>query len=84
MITSLGFIVALLSVAGILWAVYAAITGKSVAGWASLASISCFLGGVQLVSIGIVGEYIGKIYLEAKARPRYIISEYTEGINDNK
>lgn len=81
-ITGFGFFVALLSVIGILWAIYAAITGKSVAGWASLASIVCFLGGVQLVSIGIIGEYIGKMYLETKARPRYIISEYTKS-NEN-
>lgn len=80
LITGLGFLVAFLSVIGILWAVYAAVTGNSVAGWASLASISCFLGGVQLVSMGIIGEYIGKIYLETKARPRYIISEYTDGL----
>lgn len=84
LITGLGFIVAFLSAVGILWAVYAAVTGNSVAGWASLASISCFLGGVQLVSIGIVGEYIGKIYLETKARPRYIVSEYTDGVDDGK
>lgn len=80
LITGLGFLVALLSIIGILWAVYAAVTGNSVAGWASLASISCFLGGVQLVSMGIIGEYIGKIYLETKARPRYIISEHTDGL----
>ncbi len=79
-ITILGFIVALLSVIGILWAVYAEVTGNSVAGWASLASIVCFLGGVQLLSIGIIGEYVGKMYLETKARPRYIISESTDGM----
>lgn len=78
LITTLGFMVALLSAIGILWAIYAALTGNSVAGWASLASITCFLGGVQLVCIGIIGEYIGKMYLETKARPRYIIAEYTE------
>ena len=40
--------------------------------------IVCFLGGIQLLSLGIIGEYIGKIYMETKARPRYIISERTE------
>lgn len=77
-ITVLGFFVALLSFVAILWSVITAISGNSVAGWASLTSILCFLGGVQLLSIGIIGEYIGKIYLETKARPKYIISEKTE------
>ena len=52
--------------------------GHSVAGWASTTSIVCFIGGVQLISLGVLGEYIGKIYMEVKHRPRYIISERTE------
>lgn len=79
MITGVGFFIALLSIAGIAWSVISAILGYTVAGWASTVSIICFLGGVQLISIGIIGEYVGKIYLETKARPRYIISERTEG-----
>ena len=77
-ITSLGFIVAIISLIGIIWSVIVALTGGSVAGWASTVSIICFLGGIQLLSIGVLGEYIGKIYLEVKNRPRYIISEKTE------
>ena len=50
----------------------------TVAGWASMTCIICFVAGVQLVGIGVLGEYIGKIYLEVKRRPRYIISERTE------
>jgi glycosyltransferase involved in cell wall biosynthesis len=84
MITALGFFIALLSVAGIVWSVVTAILGHTVAGWASTVSIVCFLGGVQLISLGILGEYIGKIYLETKARPRYIISERTEGNEDEQ
>lgn len=76
-ITVFGCFVAFLSVLGILWSVITRISGHSVAGWASLTSILCFLGGVQLISLGIIGEYIGKIYLEAKARPRYIIEKKT-------
>lgn len=49
-----------------------------VAGWSSTISIVCFLGGIQLLTLGIIGEYIGKIYLETKHRPRYIISERTQ------
>lgn len=77
-ITLFGCLVALLSFVGIIWSVAVQLTGKSVAGWASITSILCFLGGVQLVSLGIIGEYIGKIYLETKGRPRFIIAEKTE------
>ena len=59
------------------WAVIAAFMGKSVAGWASLACIVCFMGGMQCLFLGVIGEYIGKIYMETKHRPRYIISERT-------
>ena len=51
--------------------------GSVVAGWASTICIVCFVGGVQLICLGVIGEYIGKIYMETKARPRYIISERT-------
>ena len=72
-----GLFIMLLSFIGIVWAVIAAFMGHSVAGWASLACIICFMGGVQALFLGVIGEYIGKIYLEVKARPRYIISERT-------
>ncbi len=77
-ITGFGLFVAMLSVVGILWSVIVALSGQAVSGWASLASIMCFLGGVQLLSVGVIGEYVGKMYMETKARPRYIISERTE------
>ena len=51
--------------------------GFTVAGWASTVSIVCFMGGIQLLCLGVIGEYIGKIYMETKARPRYIIGETT-------
>ena len=73
-----GLFIMMLSFIGIIWAVIAAFLGKSVAGWASLACIVCFMGGVQCLFLGVIGEYIGKIYLEVKGRPRYIISERTE------
>ena len=77
MITHLGLLLALLSLAGIIWAVVRAFTGGTVAGWASLMCIVCFMSGIQLLCLGVIGEYIGKIYMEAKGRPRYIISERT-------
>ena len=77
MITSFGLLVAVLSFIGILWAVVATLLGHTVAGWSSMICIVCFIGGIQMLCLGIIGEYIGKIYLETKHRPRYIISERT-------
>jgi hypothetical protein len=77
MITVLGMIVAFISFVGVIWSFIQALLGMTVAGWASMTCIICFVSGVQLVGIGVLGEYIGKIYLEVKARPRYIISQKT-------
>ncbi len=77
LITGFGVFVALLSFIGVVWAIISALCGDTVAGWASTTCIVCFVGGVQLICLGIIGEYIGKIYLETKGRPRYIISERT-------
>lgn len=77
MIASLGIIVSILSFIGVIWAFSAQIMGHAVAGWASMVCIVCFMGGIQLICLGVIGEYIGKIYLEVKERPRYIISERT-------
>ena len=77
MIMTFGIIVAIISFVGCIWALITQLTGKAVAGWASMTCIICFVSGVQLISLGIIGEYIGKIYMETKQRPRYIISERT-------
>lgn len=74
-ITAFGFIIAAVSFIGIIWSVIARIVGDTVSGWASTVAIVCFLGGIQILSIGVIGEYIGKIYLETKHRPRYTIEE---------
>lgn len=76
-ITGLGLGVSILSFIGAIWAIVTQILGKTVAGWSSTVCIVCFMGGIQLVCLGVLGEYIGKIYMEVKARPRYIISERT-------
>lgn len=83
-ITVMGILIAALSFIGVVWAVIGALIGKTVAGWASTVCIVCFMGGIQLLCLGVNGEYIGKIYLETKRRPRYIISERTnsEDINE--
>ena len=77
LIMGFGMVVAAISFIGCLWALITALCGKAVAGWASMTCIVCFVSGVQLICLGIIGEYIGKIYMETKARPRYIISERT-------
>ena len=83
-ITGFGVFVALVSFIGVLWAVIEAAMGLTVSGWASMTSIICFVSGVQLICLGVIGEYIGKIYLESKHRPRYIISETTPNFGEIK
>lgn len=81
LISATGIIVSVFSVIGLIWALVSKILGVTVAGWTSLVSAICLLSSVQLICIGIIGEYIGKIYMEVKGRPRYIISERT---NENE
>ncbi len=77
MIASLGAIISILSFLGVIWVFFEVMIGNVVTGWASTVAIVCFMGGIQLLCLGVIGEYIGKIYMEVKARPRYIISERT-------
>ena len=77
LITSFGIGFSLIGLVLMIWAIVVAILGRSVAGWASTVCIICLLGGIQLISLGILGQYIGKTYLETKHRPRYIISART-------
>ena len=58
--------------------------GQAVAGWASMVCVVCFIGGIQLICTGVLGEYIGKIYMEVKHRPRYIISERTGNLSQEQ
>ena len=75
--TGLGFFISLLSFVGIIWAVITRLTGNAIDGWASTLCVVCLMGGIQLICLGVLGEYIGKMYMETKQRPRYIISERT-------
>lgn len=77
LITGAGCFIALLSFVGVIWSIVVSLMGKAVAGWSSMTCIICFIGGIQLICLGILGEYIGKIYMEVKQRPRYIISDRT-------
>ena len=77
-ITFLGLLISFLSFCFIIWVCIGYFSGSTMSGWASLVSVICLLCGFQLTSIGIIGEYIGKIYMEVKGRPRYIISNRTD------
>ena len=76
-IVLLGFISVLLSLAAFVYALVSFFLKTVEPGWTSLIVSIWFLGGVQLISIGLIGEYIGKIYMEVKRRPRYNIEKYT-------
>ena len=78
LIAKMGVFLSLIGVVGIIWVLIRAFTGHTVTGWASMMCIIFFLGGIILLSLGVIGEYVGKTYMESKHRPRYIISERTE------
>lgn len=81
-ITKLGVFFALFSFIIIIYVFVGFFTGNTVPGWASSVITSSLIGGVQLISLGVIGEYIGKIYLETKERPRYIIDQRTYEISE--
>ena len=82
MITALGCGVFLVSVVMIIYNIIRWACGATVAGWASLSCSVWFLGGLILLCLGVVGEYVGKLYLESKDRPRYIIREVLEDTDE--
>ena len=84
MITSLGLIFVLVCGIMLLYSLISYFTGHSVSGWASLITSIWLLGGLQLLAIGIIGEYIGKVFLETKKRPRYIIEELLDDSTNEK
>lgn len=73
MILVLGFVVFIVSIIMLLWALIQSITGNTVSGWTSMMGSIWLIGGIQLLCLGVIGEYIGKIYSESKRRPRFII-----------
>ena len=74
-ICTLGFIILLISIGIMVYSIIRKLTGNTVDGWTFLSISIWFIGGLQMISIGIIGEYIGKMYAETKQRPKYIISE---------
>ena len=84
LIAKTGIVISLLGVIGIIWVFVRAFSGHTVIGWASMMCIIFFLGGMIMLSLGVIGEYVGKTYMETKHRPRYIISERTEEKNETE
>jgi len=78
LICTLGFIILFISIGIMIYSIVRYFTGNTVSGWTFLSISIWFIGGLQMISLGIIGEYIGKMYSETKARPRYIISENLE------
>ncbi|MCR5304124.1 MAG: glycosyltransferase family 2 protein [Lachnospiraceae bacterium] len=76
-ITILGALVSIISIIAIIWVFVIHSIGDTVWGWSSMVCAIFFMGGVQLFSIGVIGEYVGKIYLETKQRPRVILKDKT-------
>lgn len=74
-ITVIGFLISIFSILGIGWVLATKLFGITVSGWTSMLCAIFFMGGVQLLCLGVIGEYIGKIYNETKRRPRFIIQQ---------
>lgn len=84
LISAIGFLVFLASLVVLAWTLWVAIfTNRAVPGWASITLPIYFLGGIQLLSLGVIGEYLGKLYIEAKRRPRYVIERVVEATNES-
>ena len=75
LIFNLGILICTMSVIAIIYFLFRHFTNNTVSGWTSLITSIWFLGGLQLVAIGLIGEYIGKVYLETKSRPKFIIEK---------
>ena len=83
LITTVGMVIFVVSLFMLLYALISWITGNTVAGWTSTLASIWMIGGIQLLSLGVIGEYVGKIYNESKARPRFIIDRYLSESGDS-
>lgn len=82
-ITMLGFITSILGFLSVIWIIIGALRGQTIDGWASTTCFVLILGGIQLTALGVIGEYVGKTYMETKHRPRYFVSERIGTDNNN-
>ena len=84
LISVLGFLFSVLSVCGLLYSLVSFFCGNTVEGWTTTVCSIWFIGGVNMLCLGVIGEYVGKIYFEVKKRPRYIIEETTNNDEGEK
>ena len=82
-IVKLGMTISGISALVLIWSLYRHFTGQTIAGWTSMIISLWLLGGLVLLAIGIIGEYVGKIYLEVKRRPRYLVQEFIDANRKN-
>ena len=78
LICTLGFVILFISIIIMIYSLVRKITGNTIDGWTFLNISIWFIGGLQMISLGIIGEYVGKMYNETKARPRFIVAENLE------
>lgn len=76
MITGLGFLIFLVSIGMLIYSLIRHFMGETIVGWTTLMGSMWAIGGLILLSLGVVGEYVGKIYLETKARPRFMVEQF--------
>ena len=81
LICTLGFVILFISIIIMIYSLVRKLTGNTIDGWTFLNTSIWFIGGLQMISLGVIGEYVGKMYNETKARPRFIIAEDLEEIN---
>lgn len=84
MITGLGFFIFIVSIAVLIYSLVRYFTGNTIQGWTTTVISVWAIGGLIMISLGVIGEYIGKIYLETKNRPRFIIESYLGDEKDKK
>ena len=83
LITTIGVVIFVISLGMLLYTLISWLCGRTVTGWTSTLASIWMIGGIQLLSLGVIGEYIGKIYNETKRRPRFIIDRYLNERGDD-
>ena len=84
LISQMGMCISFISGLMLIWSIVRHFTGETIVGWTSLVVSLWFLGGLILLSIGVIGEYVAKIYLEVKHRPRYLVQEFIDANAEEK